>query len=441
MSLRDQLLTADTPAEIADVLDEYVWENLVSTQTDAAGATVLVGAGCQPFRPKAAIGSSVATRIPSGEVDALSNQLGATYCVGMRLADAFDSVRIIYLNQCATPTTGMLCAVSVASDLSSMNNSAGTWVAGTIADAAARVSALEPSITFSDWIDISSDDGILYARLYTPSAGNTESSVCSQYEGGASNDPLDWAGMVGDEWINVKNTGDGVTVPANFTNTTLVKQNSIAGVQYRARGVVYTVMGVGDSIMYGTKTVASGDPFWASAVRQLKVAGVKVEACNFGRPGQKTGEYYPRIANAISSIKPDAVIYGAYSPNDAAVPSESTMKAQRLLLSKARDACKATGIQLIAMTGIPKGSGAYNVSAYTDAQDDYRKQVNITARALPLVLDLDSVISNSTVLGVASYFADAAYPSTDFIHLSADGNLAAVTESKRAISQALLVSA
>lgn len=43
MSLRDQLLTADTPAEIADVLDEYVGTNIVRSSTDASGATVLVG--------------------------------------------------------------------------------------------------------------------------------------------------------------------------------------------------------------------------------------------------------------------------------------------------------------------------------------------------------------------------------------------------------------
>jgi hypothetical protein len=44
MSLRDQLLTADTPAEIAEVLDQYVRNEIVRTQTNATtGATELLG--------------------------------------------------------------------------------------------------------------------------------------------------------------------------------------------------------------------------------------------------------------------------------------------------------------------------------------------------------------------------------------------------------------
>ncbi len=45
MSLRDQLLAADTHAEIAAVLDEYVGTNIASFSTDANGNTVLVGGG------------------------------------------------------------------------------------------------------------------------------------------------------------------------------------------------------------------------------------------------------------------------------------------------------------------------------------------------------------------------------------------------------------
>jgi hypothetical protein len=54
MSLRDQLLTADTPAEIADVIDQYVRNELVRTQTNATtGATELLGPdGVIPLRLK-----------------------------------------------------------------------------------------------------------------------------------------------------------------------------------------------------------------------------------------------------------------------------------------------------------------------------------------------------------------------------------------------------
>lgn len=50
MSLRDQLLTADTPAEIADVIDQYVRNEIVRIQTDASGNTVLVGADDVEYR-------------------------------------------------------------------------------------------------------------------------------------------------------------------------------------------------------------------------------------------------------------------------------------------------------------------------------------------------------------------------------------------------------
>ena len=44
MSLRDQLLTADTPAEIADVIDQYVRNEIVRIQTNpTTGATELLG--------------------------------------------------------------------------------------------------------------------------------------------------------------------------------------------------------------------------------------------------------------------------------------------------------------------------------------------------------------------------------------------------------------
>ena len=68
MSLRDELLLADTDAERAAVLDEYVGTNIARTSTDANGNTVLVGADAEQIgiTPRgnsiAIIGNSVATQ-------------------------------------------------------------------------------------------------------------------------------------------------------------------------------------------------------------------------------------------------------------------------------------------------------------------------------------------------------------------------------------------
>lgn len=386
------------------------------------------------------LGRSIATRIPSGSVDVLTNQLGVTSSVGMRLADKFDAVRIIYINLAATATVGMTCAVSVAADLSSPNNSAGTWVTGVMPNAAARASATEPSINFSDWINIAGDNAILYARLYIPTTGNTESSLATFYSDGQTTGAA-WATMSGDEYICVKFVGDGITTPSSFNATSTNAFSAIAGVQYRARGEVYTVMGLGDSIMYGTKTLASGDAYWAKAIRALKVAGVKIESANLGRGGQKTSEYYPRAANALAAIKPSALVYGAFSPNDnsGAAPTAASILAQRIYLSTIRDDCRTYDTQLIPVTGMPKGSGTYNVSAYTAAADAFRKSLNDTIRALPVYIDLDKIVSSSIDSAAASGFINNIYPHSDLIHLTEAGNSAVMDEAKRAIKNALYV--
>lgn len=403
--------------------------------TTPSGGVAIAG---YEFQPRA--GGGIATRIPSGSIDQLTNQLGNTFSVGFRLADSFDAIRIIYMNLGTTQTVNMTCAVSVANDLSSPNNSSGTWVNGTIANSAVRVSATEPSINFSSWMSIAGDAGIGYARLYIPSAGNTECGVATFYANSQA-DGSAWAAMPGDEWICIKQAGDQITAPTGFTATSTNSFSAIAGIQYRSRGVVRTITAFGDSIMYGAKATASGDAFWAKAIRALKVAGVKVEACNMARGGQTTQQYYPRVANTLILIKPDVVIYGAFSPNDSSgiAPTAATILAQRVELSTVRDDCKVAGALLLPMTGMPKGSGAYNVSAYTNAQDDLRKSLNATVRALPVYLDLDSVMSNSTATGTASYFANSSVIYSDFIHPSEAGNVAVEPEALRAIKQALVL--
>ena len=68
MSLRDQLLTADTPAEIADVLDQYVRNEIVRTQTNATtGLPELLGPdGVIPVAQWNAAGTALVDPVSGG---------------------------------------------------------------------------------------------------------------------------------------------------------------------------------------------------------------------------------------------------------------------------------------------------------------------------------------------------------------------------------------
>ncbi|MCK9386088.1 MAG: SGNH/GDSL hydrolase family protein [Nevskia sp.] len=405
------------------------------TVTDANNNSVLVdpeSGGALMVKP----GRSVATRILSAAVATVTNQLGNTFSLGAKLADKFDAVRLIYLNNCATQTVGMACAFSTAADMSSNLNSAGTWVTGTMADAAARTSAIDPSWNYSSWVELNGDSQVVYARLYIPSAGNTENTINNfTLSAPTTTSP---SLQTGDEWITAKEAGNfAASNFTGFTTTGKTDWSPIVGIQYRARGLVHTVVGVGDSITFGTKTTYPADAFWVKAVRALKLAGFKVESCNLGVSGQTTASYFARAQTALTQLAPSVMIYSPFSPNDTSgLPTDAGTTTERNYLAQMRELAKSAGTLLVPFTGIPKCTTDESTSIWTVAQNNFRQSVNNVARALPYHIDLDAQVATTTATGTAPG-VQTGYMATDLLHLSETGNKAAKEHAKSVIKRAI----
>lgn len=372
--------------------------------------------------------SRIATRIVTGQISVNTAHLGKTAHLVGRLAAPFDAIRLIFMNICATPTVNCKWAISalpVGANLSNqtvVNHNSGTYVTGTVT-MPARISANEPSIAFSDWVEIDGESQIFAGRLFVPSDGNTELSLSNFYSTSSTSKGAGWAALAGDEWImRAAVAGDFVSNIAGLTGTGFSDWALIAGVQYRAKsGRVITVMGGGDSTMSGTWSTLARDAYWVRAVRAAKLAGHAIESCNLGWPSQTTAQYSARTISAIKALRPSICIYSPFSPNDG-TPSAANVVSQLQRADDVRAACRAAGIAYSAVTGIPRNS-ASATPYYTAAQDQFRKSVNEDVVGKRLALDISSTVANGNSFATAAAMRDGM--TQDFLHLNEAGNVAA----------------
>jgi lysophospholipase L1-like esterase len=381
--------------------------------------------------------TNIGTRILGGRVVDSAGVLGNTFHVMARLAAEFDAVRLVLMNPTSANVVSVTGAVVAGGSTSDPLQSAATWTAVTWSGASSVTIPLSadsnnPTILLSDWIACKGDTSkLVSARVYIPSAGNT---TCPVYSVGNTGAP--WAEMENREWIARYQSGDFVTTPASMNSATVRNNSAIVGIQYLARGRVYTVMGIGDSVVSGSNNATTpADAYWVKACRELLSEGYAVEIANCGWSGQTTAQILTRATTLLASIKAPIVLAGLFSPNDGE-PSEASDLAMRGRAALLRNLVADSGGRLIGITGIPRAA-TVSSSNWTSAADDRRKQFNIDmVRTLPVYADIDAVLANSQTLGAASWFADATY-TTDFIHPSNAGDIVAAVPAKVAIKSVL----
>ena len=293
----------------------------------------------------------------------------------MVLAAPFHAVRIGVRNAHTADITGIKVQVAPSSTFgvagtaasrtptSSFTNctfggaATGTLVAG---------AAANDTITWFDWTEISSvarsDSGtlpVLHVRVESPTdATNNRYTNFNIGDWTGLNTEANIAGNRG--YIAVNQATDGITTPANFTQTTSTSTPIAIVVQYATLIPGKTIMTLGDSLSQGGGSTYKCYSDTERASFSASTVSSPVEVCNFGWGGQNTATYYLRALSKLTSlaeIKPTHLIYAPFSPNDGATITATTINAMKSRLARVIIATKAYGVNLILANGLPSTPG------------------------------------------------------------------------------------
>ena len=336
---------------------------------------------------------------------AVSNAVGADPTIGATTGQARF-----------TPSTGSWTAI--------------TWSAASTVTLAARVSATQPSITYSDWIDISTiprtDGGtlpIVMLRYLVPSSGSTNPyniSGASQHFGQAVAGNAN-RGSSATTWINgrlhqcIRMTGDGVTTPANFQPTTDFGYCMIQGLEYVSKRPGFTLLGNGDSIMAGAVNSSIGNLgngwLWQlAALLRTSLPNTPIEVANIGVPSTTTDTFLVRLNTYIAAGGVfDLPFYCAFSPNDG-TPTQANTDTAISRAGQAMAACKVANKPFVLVGPCPNTTSAWSAAA--DAfRLQLRTEVRNSAYAHVTSIDLESIGDGATpVRFAAANTTDGTHP-------------------------------
>jgi lysophospholipase L1-like esterase len=352
----------------------------------------------------------------------------------------FDSVRIILFSTQTSTQTGIaaslgVSATTIGTTLAAMNAFAPsatvdvTWAAASSVTQAAGT-ATAPSITVSDWMDISSiprtDGGLfplLHVRVYQPSANANIS-----YRGSASDQA--WRNTVSDGrtvQFYYKDATDITTGMPTWTSGAAVAPRLVPfAIQYRARGQIRTLGVIGDSISYGQGATNYGEGYTTLLHRALSISGRRVEFANFGWPGQTTTTFYNLFQSLVTAgILPAGyqLVHG-FSPNDTSGTgtdlSASIIATARTQISKMIDTITTNGCVPYVANAMPE-----NTAAKGWATDSLRTAFNTALAAYPdtNIVDLSAPMSGNTTGGQVQILGGLA--NADNLHPS-DAGYAAI---------------
>jgi len=304
-----------------------------------------------------------------------------------------------------------------------------TWGGGSAGATVPARTALDApaAITWSDTIYQKIQAGqVLVERMLWP------------YPGSAWNYPYAATGLSSAEFLAANpalatmhwhNTTDQVTGWTSWaTNSSNGSGNlSVQYLRLLTAEPVITVAAIGDSTLTGQ--VNSGSvplaPVWA-ACEALSASGLRFVPYCRGWGGKEPSTFYNYALDIINAtIKPDVLIWQAWSQNDTA----QTVNVQEIALTMdIVSRCRAAGIVPIVVTGIPINSW---VTPTYDSQEAARVALNALIRSAgEIIIDADAVISNG-VTPVADY--NASYGTDQ--HPNAAGYAALVLEYINALKQ------
>lgn len=327
---------------------------------------------------------------------------GYTYSEAIALESHFDAIQIGIANDRTTGT--ITCGpvkVSTPAVYGDGNNSAGTWANVTFSGSPTVVlpnatDAADPTVTFSDWIPISSvartdiagGFPLLFVRSLMPASTTTFPVAFTGVTSTA------WATKSdGRIWGSHRQIGDQVSTPSGFNVVTETSAHIVYAVRFRSRGKVVTVAGFGDSNMAGSNAGGAtlyGDGFLTRAGAALSSATRPVSIGNFGWGGQTSAQFIKRAERLIPLIQPDIAVYTGFTPNDG-TPSAASNNLARQNVARFIAVCQANNVVPVLVNGLPSSG-----SGYTSPQDAFRKTYNAELAAYPgtLVVDVSTAVGD-----------------------------------------------
>lgn len=219
---------------------------------------------------------------------------------------------------------------------------------------------------------------------------------------------------------------------ATFTST---QQPLEAGSWIVPAGVIFYYPGVrsvtlaaaGDSLQKGHLTTGSATGWVERLANKLSTNAIEVSPCIWAWTGQTHAASISIARSVVSNLKPNYLVFAAWSPNDASAGSH-TQAIFDAGLARALDLiefCRQNGVQPVLMTAMPWNS--------LNASENTRRQtLNATIRTLANV---------AVIVDAASVLEDpantknllAAYDSGDGLHPNDAGHEAVATAARTAI--------
>lgn len=341
----------------------------------------------------------------------------------------FFAVRLVFVNY--STSTQTITAAKVAVSPTAFNDGTGlTWLdvrfggstSGTHpAGFGGTGQNIMGSLFYSDWVELASiprtdfpgRSPLLYTRAYFAAASSQQQvfgNAMSDYAAAGLSDAYEF----------------GASVTAGDTVSTIIAQTPTAsgtwicpvGVEYMYSRPTITVADVGDSLFAGQlgDTVSAGwRPVTDRACRIKRAArpGVIYVPGSFAVRGQNTAASYVNAREIITRLKPDVMVFKAWSPNDG-LPTQSLMDAAWRRVLQLVDHCLANGVQPVVVTSYP-------VNTYTAGEIALLEAQNARVRALaPLVLVSDEgaaiadpanpgKINPAYLAGAGTHLNDAGY--------------------------------
>ena len=354
----------------------------------------------------------------------------------------FDYVRLVYLN-CDTATHVITSAAIAASgsvnDGVNPTNAAGTadttlWnlvyfnnggAAGNVPSPAGTTrtvtcaagvkgtgtSDFEPSITYSDWIQVSSlartDGGtlpLLMVRTYAATSIDTfggNATVLGTLNG-ASAGGSGWDTYANGRIIRTySNTTDQATSPTTATagaNSLMVPW----GVQTISRKRGLSIGLFGDSLYQGFGTLSLQNDPWQIAMAALSTPAFPITIAKFAYTGMTTPPFQINAYAGMPGILPDVAFYKPESPNDN--PTAALFNGSFARALAFNDWCTRQGVVPVLCTAMPW--------SYTGTQEAARVAFNAEVRASNyLYMDWDALMTNGANPGrIQSGYASTASP-------------------------------
>lgn len=352
---------------------------------------------------------NIGTRFFGGRTEfPFDNSVPKTFRTIFTIAADCDAVRIIFSHAGTAPVSISSAAVAALSTAADFTLSSVSWSAvefdgdpnGTIPPSPGTQ---RRGLLLSDWVplksvprsDVAGGLPLIAVSAYIPTAGTLTLSGNST----GSDDFTNWASHPTRPHVMRYNNGDCVTTPANFVDTTNRSTSIIAGVQYKSRNRVVTVICCGDSISDGRGTYLGGNfAFRACDEKQNKAIGF--DYCNFAWSGVGASAITSQVQDILQAgITGDILLLPNGTPNSLGTPILSsaidTLRIQTLAgMNKAAE----EGLVPIVWTMLPTNS---SVKDY-NSSDSLRRAYNDEWRALAsgkggvLVADFDAKLAGVT---------------------------------------------